>query len=85
MKAGFLAENNSGFLAEYYGLKDNKINILVQEIFVTLSPFPSRQKVADVKSDGLPKKKKKDSIKYTFVCPVISLQQALIVIGTRAW
>ena len=33
--------------------------LLIQEIFVNPSPFRSRQKVTDVKSDGLPKKEKK--------------------------
>ena len=36
-----------------------KKSILLQEIFVNPSPFRSRQKVTEVKSDGLPQQEKK--------------------------
>jgi hypothetical protein len=47
----------------FYKIKLYKIIIKIQEIFVNPSPFRSRQKVTDVKSDGLPKQKKIYSIK----------------------
>ena len=50
-----------------------KANLMgIQEIFVNPSPFRRRQKVTDVKSDGLPNKKKNYSTKYTFVYAVFT-------------
>ena len=44
----------------------------IQEIFVNPSPFRSRQKVTDVKSDGLSRQENFFKLKYTFVYAVFT-------------